>query len=85
MSGWTRDELEKIGAAEELRLASRRNDGRLRPAVTMWVVRHGDELYVRCVNGRDGAWFRGTQTRHEGQISAGGVAREVRFVTPPPT
>jgi hypothetical protein len=39
---WPRDELERIGDAKELRLASRRPDGSLRPYVTMWVVRAGD-------------------------------------------
>jgi hypothetical protein len=43
-------------------------------------VRLGDNLYVRCVNGRDGAWFRGVQTWHEGQIRAGGVEKDVTFV-----
>jgi hypothetical protein len=51
MTAWTSDELTKIGAAEELQLASRRPDGTLRNPVTMWVVRHGDCLYVRSVNG----------------------------------
>jgi hypothetical protein len=32
------------------------------------------------VNGRDGAWFRGTQTRHEGHIEAGGIDKDVSFV-----
>ena len=41
--------------------------------VTIWVVRLGDDLYVRSVNGRTSAWFRGTQVRHEGHIQAGGV------------
>ncbi len=58
MAVWTSDELSKIGAAEELDLASVRHDGTLRNALTMWVVRHGDDLYVRSVNGRaDGAPF----------------------------
>jgi hypothetical protein len=35
---------------------------------------------VRSVNGRTGAWFRGTQVRHEGQIGAGGVGKDVTFV-----
>jgi hypothetical protein len=52
MPGWTNDELEAIDAAEELDLASVRRDGTLRGPVTMWVVRHGDDLYVRSVNGR---------------------------------
>jgi hypothetical protein len=74
------DELTKIGAAEELRIASLRRDGTLRNPVTIWVVRHGDDLYVRSVNGRTAAWFRGTQVRHEGHIRAGGVERDVTFV-----
>ncbi len=80
MAAWTSDQLNKIGGAEELRLASLRRDGTLRNPVTIWIVRVGDDLYVRCVNGRSGAWFRGTQTRREGQIQAGGVRKDVAFV-----
>jgi hypothetical protein len=54
-------------------------DGTLRSPVTIWVVRDGDDLYVRSMHGQSGAWFRGTQTRHEGRIQAGGVDREVTF------
>ena len=77
---WTNDELNKIGRAEELRIASLRRDGTLRNPVTIWVVRVGDSLYVRSVNGRGSGWFRGTQTRHEGHIRASGVDRDVAFV-----
>ena len=80
MSDWQSEELERIAAAEELELASARSDGTLRKPVTIWVVRHGDDLYVRSVYGRTSNWFRGTQERHEGHISAGGVDRDVRFV-----
>ena len=83
MTAWTSDELNKIGAAEELKIASLRGDGTLRKPVIIWVVRVGDDLYVRCVNGRAGAWFRGTQTRHEGQIRVGGVVQDVSFVEEP--
>jgi hypothetical protein len=69
----------KIGAAEELQIASRRRDGTLRNPVTIWIVRHGDDLYVRSVNGRTAAWFRGVQDRHEGHIQAGGVGKDVHF------
>ncbi len=44
---WTAGELDRVGGAEELELASRRADGTLRPSVTMWVVRAGEHLYVR--------------------------------------
>ena len=80
MTTWTSDELNKIGKAEELEIASLRRDGTLRKLVTIWVVRVGDDLYVRSVNGRGSSWFRGVQTRHEGHIRAGGVEKDVTFV-----
>ena len=80
MKPWTSDELNKIGTAEELLIASMRSNGTLRKPVIIWVVRLGSDLYVRCVNGRSGAWFRGVQTRHEGHIQAGGVEKAVTFV-----
>jgi hypothetical protein len=84
MTAWTSDELDKIGTAEELEIASRRRDGTLRNPVTIWVVRHGDDLYVRSGYGRTSNWFRGTQDRHEGHIRAGGVDRDVTFVDADP-
>ena len=36
MDTWPREELGRIGTAEEIGLASRRPDGSLRPYVTMW-------------------------------------------------
>ena len=80
MAAWTSDELDTIGAAEELNLGSVRRDGTLRNPVTMWVVRHGDDPYVRSVNGRGSSWFRGAQARHEAHINAGGVAKDVALV-----
>jgi hypothetical protein len=80
MTTWMSDELKKIGTAEELQIASLRRDGTLRKPVIIWVVRVGDDLYVRSVNGRNSSWFRGVQTRHEGHIRAGGVDKDVTFV-----
>ena len=80
MTTWTKDELSKIGVAEELRIASLRRDSTLRKSVIIWVVCLGDDLYVRSVNGRNGSWFRGVQVRHEGHIQAGGVDKDVTFV-----
>ena len=39
MAGWDEDELDRIEAAQELRLQSERRDGTLRDPVTMWVAR----------------------------------------------
>ena len=80
MTQWMSDELDKIGKAEELEIASLRRDGTLRKPTTIWVVRVGDDLYVRSVYGRGSAWFRGTRVRHEGHIHAGGVEKDVVFV-----
>src|SRR5262245_42906603 len=80
MTTWTSDELTKIGTAEELEIASLRQDDRLRKSTTIWVVRVGDDLYVRSVNGRESAWFRGTQVRHQGHVQEGGLGKDVTFV-----
>jgi len=80
MTEWTKDELTKIGSAEELQIAPLRRDGTLRKPVTIWVVRDGDSLHVRSVKGPTAAWFRGSQERHEGRIRAGGVEKDVTFV-----
>ena len=80
MTAWTNEELNKVETAEELQIASLRSDGTLRKLVTIWVVRVGDELYVRSVYGRGSAWFRGTQIRNEGHIQAGGVEKDVTFM-----
>ncbi len=79
MTNWTSDELDKIGQAEELEIAPLRRDGTLRKPVTIWVVRHGDGVYVRSGYGHAAAWFRGTQARREGHIRAGGVDKDVTF------
>jgi hypothetical protein len=80
MTQWTSDQLDKVGRSEEVRIAPVGGDGALRKPVTVWIVRHGDDLYVRSVRGRSGHWFRGTQERHEGQIRAGSVHQDVAFV-----
>ena len=84
MTTWTADELTKIGTAEELEIASIRRDGTLTKAVTIWVIRLGENLFVRSVNGRASAWFRGTQVLHEGHILAGAIEKDVAFVDADP-
>jgi hypothetical protein len=79
-TAWTSDELGKIGAADELQIAPLLQDGSPRKPVTIWVVRQGDDLFVRSVNGRSATWFRGAQVRHEAQIHAGGVDKDVLLV-----
>jgi hypothetical protein len=46
----------------------------------MWVVRAGDDLYVRSVNGRGSPWFRSVQAGHQAHVEAGGVERDVALI-----
>ncbi len=59
MTIWTSDELARIGEADELRIAARRRDGTLRTPRIIWVVRHGDALYVRPAHGPSAALVLG--------------------------
>lgn len=80
MAQWTTDELARIEAADELQLGTRRPDGTLGKPVTIWVIRHGDDLYVRSWRGPAGSWFRAARARRQGHVSAGGVEKDVEFV-----
>lgn len=79
MAEWNEDELSRIGAAEELQVASNRPDGTLRPYVTIWVVRQGDDIYVRSAYGSSNPWFRRARASGTGRIRAGGVEKDVTF------
>ena len=79
MTTWTKDELDRIGGADELQITTQRRDGTARKPVTIWVVRDGDELYVRSGYGSTAAWYRGARLRREGRITAGGVEKNVSF------
>jgi hypothetical protein len=84
MTTWTGEELSRIGQAEELRIASERPDGTMRPFVTIWVVRVGDDLYVRSAYGADNPWFVRAKASGVGRIRAGGLERDVIFAEPAP-
>ena len=84
VSGWTGEELQRIGGAQELRLASRRRDASLGPLTTMWVVRSGNDLYVRSAGGPDRPWYRHAVASRAGRIQAGDVDAEVEFAAAAP-
>jgi len=54
-NGWRADELSTIDGCGEVDIATRRSDGTLRAARIMWIVRHGNAVYVRSVNGTTAA------------------------------
>jgi hypothetical protein len=80
MTAWASDELGAIAAADELEIAPLRSDGSLRNPVTIWVVRVGDDLYVRSYRGAGSAWYRDVQASRQGHIRSGGIDKEVSFV-----
>ena len=80
MSIWSQDDLDRFGGASEVEVSSVRRDGALSRARTVWIVRVGDKLYLRSVNGPDAAWYRLTRAFHQGRIEARGVARDVTWI-----
>ena len=78
--GWRADELSLIDGSGEVGVATRRDDGTLRAARIVWIVRLADAVYIRSVNGTTAAWYPGVQTRHEGELNAGRLRRGVAFV-----
>jgi len=74
---WDSTELDQVGTATELELATRRTDDTLSSYTIMWVVRVGASLYVRSAYGPDSAWYRRAIRHSRARIRAGGVERDV--------
>lgn len=83
VSSWTPDELTRIGQADEVEIAPERGNGTLRRPTTVWVVPHGEDLYVRAAYGPNAVWYRAARARHRGNLRAAGVDRDVTFVEVP--
>ncbi len=76
---WSAEELRALGGADEVEESSLRDDGTARPSITIWLVRAGDELYVRSAYGPDNGWFRRAVASGRGRVRAGGLDRDVTF------
>jgi hypothetical protein len=74
---WTSDQLDRIGAAQELHITSSRADGTLRKSIPIWVVRVGDDLYIRSAFGPDSGWYRHATANNSAHVQAGGVDTDV--------
>jgi hypothetical protein len=83
MTAWTTEDLTTIHGTDELQISSRRPDGTLRPYVTIWVVRAGDDVYVRSALGPENGWFRRAKASGAGHIRVGGLERDVTFADAP--
>ncbi len=79
---WTEQELKQVDGTDELHVSSYRPDGSLRPFVTIWTARVGDDVYVRSAYGPDNGWFRRAKASGTGRVRVGSVERDVRFEVP---
>jgi len=71
-AAWTAEELQRIGAAHELQIASMRTDGTLRRWVPIWVVSADGQVYVRTWYRRDTGWFGQVLASHRARIRVPG-------------
>ena len=70
---WTPGELQQLGAAHELEIASRRADMTLRGWVPIWVVSTGGQIYVRTWYRRETGWFGQVLTSLRARIRVPGL------------
>jgi len=76
-STWTPDDLQRIGTAHELQIATRRADGTLRRWVPIWVVSTGGQVYVRTWYRRDTGWFGQVLASPRARIRVPGLETDV--------
>jgi hypothetical protein len=76
-SGWSDAGLAKIDAADELRIATWRSDGTLRPAVPIWAVAVDGCVYVRTWHRRDTGWFGHAVSSGAARIAVPGLEADV--------
>lgn len=80
MSNWTKAELKKIAAADDLHISPFREDGSTYGTPTwIWSVVVGNVLYARAYNGQKSRWYKAAVTQKAGRIRIAGMEREVAF------
>jgi hypothetical protein len=80
MTSWPKEELRKIAAADNLRIAPLREDGVTYDAST-WIlsVAVDDALYVRGFSGQRSGWYQAAVRQKAGRIDVAGRMKEVTF------
>lgn len=80
MTTWTPAQLDEFDTVDELELASRRPDGELRSPTTIWMVRVGDDVFVRGAYGSRTRWNVRAREAGAGHVTAGfGIDQDVTF------
>jgi hypothetical protein len=77
MSAWTEDELHRISAAQEVDISPVRRNGELRRPTPIWIVRAGNEVYVRAAYGANKGWHGVARTSRQARLSIGSVEKDV--------
>lgn len=77
---WTSDELARLGDSDEVRLGAVRPDGTRAATVPVWLVRVGDELFVRSWRGAGGAWYRHAAVTGRARVESGSATVDVLLV-----
>ena len=80
MTEWSKDELRKIAATDDLHIAPFREDGVTYGTPTwIWSVALDDALYVRGYNGQSSRWYQAAIRQKAGRIIAASMTKEVAF------
>lgn len=77
MSKWESEVLAQIASIREVEISPYLSDGTFGASVPIWVVRAGDELYIRSYRGQAGKWFRQVMITGRARLRAGTAAHDV--------
>ena len=75
-AGWTSSDLGQMASQVEIRISSERPGGGFNRWTPIWVVRVGDDLYVRSGFGKNGGWYR-RAIRAQAHVMAAGADYKV--------
>jgi len=80
MGAWLKDDLVRVGAADDLHVSPFRDDGMTYGTPTwIWSVVVDNGLYVRAYNGQRSRWYQAALRQKAGRITAAGMTMEVSF------
>lgn len=77
---WSKEELARIAATDDLHISPLRDDGvTLGTPTWIWSVVADGALYVRGYNGAQSRWYQAAIKQKAGRIAVAGMARDVSF------
>ena len=77
MPGWSPQELTAIAAPDKVQIAPVRRNGQLRRPTIIWVVRAGDDVYVRAARGANQGWHGVARASGQARLTAAGADHDV--------